>query len=174
MRVPRALSTIHAGVAIPSRARPAPSTNSGEVSNRKASQRQRHSGHADAERASHYNARTAEIASAITSPAAGAGRLRREHQPVREHRLGERLDVVGERVVATLQHRVGHGGAQQQSPARGLAPSSMRGSTRVADRSDHVAAERPVARTRAVGSWAASTSPAVATGASVEHAVTRP
>ena len=41
-------------------------------------------------------------------------RLGRQHDPVREHDLGQGLDVVGQRVVAPLQQRARLRGAQQQ------------------------------------------------------------
>ena len=47
------------------------------------------------------------------------GGLGDEHQPVREHGAGERLHVVGQRVVAALEQRARLGGAQQhQAGAR--------------------------------------------------------
>ena len=65
-------------------------------------------------------------------PRPGPDRLGRQHEAVGEHGLGERLDVVGQRVVAALEQRAAPWRrAAASGPARGLAPSSTRGSARV-------------------------------------------
>ena len=63
--------------------------------------------------------------------------------PVREHGVGERLDVVGQRVVAALDQRARLGGAQQhQAGARRGAELDARVVARVPQQGDDVVAQR--------------------------------
>ena len=77
------------------------------------------------------------------SRALDPGRLGHEHQPVREHGLGERLDVVGQRVVAPADQRARLGGAQQhQAGARRGAELHPLVGAGVAQQRDDVVAQR--------------------------------
>ena len=99
--------------------------------------------------------------------------LGHEHDAVREHDVGERLDVVGQRVVAAR--------AAARAPWRRAAASGRRAARRRARRGGRRAcgaAARRCSRaapceacTRRAASWHSSTSARSATGSQLEHAV---
>ena len=67
---------------------------------------------------------------------ADVGRLARgREQSVRKGLGRQRLDVVGEHVLAPAHERVGARERTSATPARGLAPSASRGSARVVPQS---------------------------------------
>ena len=126
--------------------RPTPGTYSGSASNVAAvsvsSEPEERGDGGRAHAARPYSAGVAASASATIRSPRRVHRLGREHDAVGQHDLGQRLHVVGQRVVAALQQRARLGGAQQQQAgARAGAELDARVLARAVQQRDDVAAQ---------------------------------